>query len=332
MPSDRNIRLSDIAAIAGVSLSTASKALNGGDRISEETRARVREIAERLDFQPNALARSFALGRSRTIGILTYRAASTFAGPVLIGAVLQLGELQQASLVFDEDLLVPREITTSIRALQARRIDGLLVVGDGHERVSPSVTHHFGAPVTYAFAASDHPQDVVYLPDNEGAGRLATRHLIERGRTRIAHITGNATSIAVRLRERGMRAELKAAGLKQAAPTRFGTWASDAGADAMSELLDSGAEIDAVFCGNDHIGLGVLGVCRARGLRVPDDVAVVGVDNWEGVVLDQSTRRLTTVDLELQRLGRRAAVDVLAPDRTPGQHLVPPTLVLGPSS
>jgi LacI family transcriptional regulator len=332
MPSNRSIRLSDIAAIAGVSLSTASKALSGGDRISEETRARVREIAERLDFQPNALARSFALGRSRTIGILTHRAANTFAGPVLIGAVLQLGELQQASLVFDEDQLVPREMTDSIRSLQARRIDGLLVVGDGHERVSPSVTHHFGVPVTYAFAASDHAEDVVYLPDNEGAGRLAARHLTERGRTRIAHITGARDSIAVRLRERGMITELKTAGLKQAGETLHGSWFSDWGAEAMSRLLDSGTEIDAVFCGNDHIGLGVLGLCASRGLRVPEDIAVVGVDNWEGVVLDQGTRRLTTVDLELQRLGRHAAADVLSGDRTPGEHLVTPTLLLGPSS
>lgn len=324
--------MSDVAAIAGVSLSTASKALNGSDRVSEETRARVREVAARLDFQPNALARSFALGRSRTIGILTYRAASTFAGPVLIGAVLRLGELQQASLVFDEDLLVPRQMTDSIRALQARRIDGLLVVGDGHERVSPSVTHHFEAPVTYAFAASDHAEDIVYLPDNEAAGRLAARHLLERGRTHIAHITGDRSSIAVRLREQGMLAELRAAGRRQAGRTLHGSWSHDWGAEAMAELLDSGTEIDAVFCGNDHIGLGALEACAARGLRVPDDVAVVGVDNWEGIVLDQGIRRLTTVDLELRRLGGLAAADLLAPERTPGEHLVAPTLMVGPSS
>ncbi|WP_432995266.1 substrate-binding domain-containing protein [Dactylosporangium sp. CA-233914] len=223
-------------------------------------------------------------------------------------------------------------MTDSIRELQVRRIDGLLVVGDGHERISPSVTHHFGVPVTYAFAASDHAEDVVYLPDNETAGRLATRHLLERGRTGIAHITGDRTSIAVRLRERGMRAELEAAGRVQAGQTLHGSWSSRWGAAAMIELLDSGTPFDAVFCGNDHIGLGVLEVCAARGLRVPEDVAVVGVDNWEGVVLDQGIRRLTTVDLQLQRLGRLAAADLLAPERTPGEHLVEPTLVVGPSS
>ncbi|HEY3549184.1 MAG TPA: LacI family DNA-binding transcriptional regulator [Propionicimonas sp.] len=331
-PRRAGVRLSDVAAVAGVSVSTASKALNSGERISEETIARVRAVAERLDFQPNALARSFALGRSRTIGVLTYRATSTFAGPVLIGAVLQLGALQQASLVYDEDLLVPRQMTDSIRQLQARRIDGLIVVGDGPERVSPSVTHHFDVPVTYAFAASDDPDDVVYLPDNDAAGRMAVGHLLARGRSRIAHITGSTESLAARRRERGMRAELDGRGLTPAAPVRWGTWSQQWGVEAMTQLLDSGARVDAVFCGNDHIALGALDVLAARGIRVPDDVALVGIDNWEGLVVDQGIRRLTTVDLEPQRLGRLAAQDVIAEIRVPGEHLVAPTLVLGPSS
>lgn len=326
------VRLSDVAAVAGVSISTASKALNDGERISEETIARVREAAERLDFQPNALARSFALGRSRTIGVLTHRAASTFAGPVLIGVVLELGTLQQASLVYDEDLLVPRRMTSSIRQLRARQIDGLIVVGDGHESLSPSVTHHFNVPVTYAFAASDQDEDVVYLPDNAGAGRLATRHLVESGRTKVAHITGNSNSIAVGLRESGMQEELRAAGLRPVGPTRHGSWFQQWGVQAMTELLDSKAKVDAVFCGNDHIALGVLEVCEARGVRVPDDIAIVGVDNWEGIILDQGLRRLTTVDLQLQKLGRLAAADVIAENRVPGEHRVDPVLVKGPST
>lgn len=326
------VRLSDVAAVAGVSLSTASKALNGGDRISPETVARVQEAAARLDFRPNALARSFALGQSRTIGVLTHRATSTFAGPVLVGVVLELGSRQHASLVYDENLLVPRRITSSIRELRARLIDGLIVVGDGPERLSPSVSHHFTVPVTYAYTASDQPEDIVYLPDNEKAGRLATRHLIDRGRTQIAHITGNIDSLAVHRRVHGMQEELRQAGLRLAAPISYGSWLQQTGVDAMAELLDSRTSIDAVFCGNDHIALGVLEVCKARGLRVPDDIAIVGVDNWEGIILDQGIRRLTTIDLQLQTLGRMAAADVIAETRTPGEHLVEPQLVHGPST
>lgn len=319
--------------MAGVSLSTASKVLSGTtERISEETRIRVREAAARLDFRPNALAQSFALGRSDTIGVLTYRAASTFTGPVLVGVVLELGANRQAALVYDEDILGRRQITESIRRLQARQIDGLIVVGDGHEHLSPSITHEFQVPVTYAFAASESPEDVVFLPDNFEAGRIATRHLIERGRTRIAHITADSTAISVQLREKGMLAELAAAGLQQAAPTRYGAWSQAWGAEATEGLLASGVPVDAIFCGNDHMALGALDVLRRRGVRVPEDIAIVGVDNWEGIVIDQGIRRLTTVDMELQKLGRLAARDVMSGERSVGEQRVAPTLIVGPSS
>lgn len=326
------VRLSDVAAVAGVSLSTASKALNGSTRISGATRERVREAASRLDFRPDALAQSFASGRSRTIGVLTHRALSTFAQPVLIGAVLLLGERDQATLVYDGDVGVSRRLGHSVRELQARRIDGLLVIGDGHERVTASLTHHFGVPVSYAFTASDDADDVVFLPDNELVGRMAAEHLLARGRRRIAHITGAGTSIAARLRESGFREVLAGAGLEPAGPVLRSGWGRDWGAQAMTRLLDSGTPVDAVFCGNDHIAYGALEVCARRRLTVPDDIALIGVDNWEGVVVDQDTRQITTLDLQLEELGRRAASSLVDEHPGPGQHQLAPTLVLGPST
>ncbi|WP_114559586.1 LacI family DNA-binding transcriptional regulator [Desertihabitans aurantiacus] len=326
------VRLSDVAAVAGVSLSTASKALNGSTRISLATRERVREAALRLDFRPDALAQSFASGRSRTVGVLTHRALSTFAQPVLIGAVLLLGERDQATLVYDGDVGTSRRLGPSVRELQARRIDGLLVIGDGHERVTPSVTHHFSVPVSYAFTASDESDDVVFLPDNELAGRMAAEHLLERGRRRVAHLTGPGTSLAVRLRETGFRTVLADAGLEPVGPVLRSGWGRDWGTEAMERLLDSGAQVDAVFCGNDHIALGALEACTRRGVSVPDDVALIGVDNWEGVVVDQNTRQITTIDLQLTELGRRAAASLVDEHPGPGQHRLAPTLVEGPST
>lgn len=331
MPSSPRIRLSDVAVVAGVSLSTASKALNGNPRISEATRLRVEEAAARLDFRPNALAQSFASGRSRTVGVLAHHASNTFSRPVLVGAVVALGEQQQAALVLDGDVRAHREMRESIRALTDRRIDGVLVVGDRHE-LTPSITHNFEVPVTYVYTASDEASDVVYLPDNEAAGRTAVQHLIDTGRSRIAHITADASRLTVRRRERGMHAALSEAGLSLAAPTYYDDWTQSSGAAGMNALLDSGVEIDAVFCGNDHIAFGAMEACAARGIRVPEDIAFVGVDNWEGVILNQDVRRLTTVDLELFTLGETAARSLLAPAQEPGEHFLPVTLVLGPSS
>ncbi|HET6739356.1 MAG TPA: substrate-binding domain-containing protein, partial [Kribbella sp.] len=102
---------------------------------------------------------------------------------------------------------------------------------------------------------------------------------------------------------------------------------------SMAELLQSGAEFDAVFCGNDHIALGALETCAAAGLRVPDDIALIGVDNWEGTVVDQEgSRQLTSIDLELMELGRQGAATLTDAQPAPGEHFSTPTLIVGPSS
>lgn len=101
----------------------------------------------------------------------------------------------------------------------------------------------------------------------------------------------------------------------------------------MMELIASRAEFDAVFCGNDHTALGAMEACASAGIRVPHDVALVGVDNWEGTVVDQNgTRQLTSVDPELMELGRLAAANLLTPERIPGEHYTAPSLVVGPST
>jgi LacI family transcriptional regulator len=224
-------------------------------------------------------------------------------------------------------------MSQSIRELQARRIDGLLVIGDGHEHVSPSLTHNFEVPVTYVFTASSDENDVMYLPDNRLAGRMAAEHLIGVGATRIAHITGPRSSIAAQRRKEGMRDTLQDAGLEQVGPTIYGDWTRQRGTDSLTELLESGAKFDGIFCGNDHIALAAVEACTAAGIRVPDDVALVGVDNWEGTVVDQNgLRQLTSVDLELMELGRLGAANLLTAERIPGEHYSAPTLVLGPSS
>lgn len=337
MPAPR-ATLSDVAAVAGVSLSTASKALNGSTRISAATRERVAAAATRLDFRPNALAQSFASGRSRTVGIHAHRATSTFSQPVLIGAIRELGRHQQACLVNDADRHSGLWTFDEVRDLQARRVDGILVVGDGHERVAHSLTEHFNAPVVYAFTDSDRADDEVWLPDNETIGAVAARHLVEQGRRRIAHLTGPATSLAARARARGARDALAEHGLEFVSEPRFDRWNSDAGTAGVQELLASEVAFDAIFCGNDHIALATLTALTEGGRRVPEDVALVGVDNWEGVVVDQDTRIISTVDPQLLLLGASAARSLLGLDPQAevrvqdGRRLLAPALLVGPTS
>lgn len=328
----RAVTLSDVAAVAGVSLSTASKALNGSTRISAATRERIADAARRLDFRPNALAQSFASGRSQTIGVLTHRASSTFARPVIISAVLRLGARERAALVYDGDRLDRGSVRESIRQLGARRVDAVLVIGDGPEQRSRSLTHELSAPVVYAYTLTDADDDLCFLPDNTAVGVLATEHLVAGGRRSIAHVTAKGSSIAVRSRVDGMRSVLDGHGLPLRGGVRYGEWSQHSGAVTTAALLDDEPDVDAIFCGNDLIALGAMTTLRRRGIRVPDDIALVGVDNWEGVVVDQGTRALTSVDLCLERIGADAADALLDGDRTGGVRLQPPTLVPGDSS
>ncbi|MGY3061090.1 LacI family transcriptional regulator [Streptomyces sp. TE3672] len=322
------VTLSDVAAVAGVSLSTASRALNGGGRVSTATRSRIAEAARRLDFRPNALAQSFALGRSRTIGILAQNARGAFTEPVLVGAVTHLGSREQACLLYDTGF-DPDTMAESVRRLLARRVDGLLVLGDGLRAGMRSVTAEFSVPVAYAFGLTDREGDSCYVPDSRMAGRLAGEHLLSLGRRLIAHITGDAADTAATGREQGLLAALADAGLPPAADTLRGDWSRAWGAAACRRLIGSGARFDAVFCGNDQIALGVESVLRQSGRHVPDDVALVGVDNWEYVISGRSTRHLTTVDTGLAALGAAAAAQVADGREAPGTHAHPCTLVIG---
>ncbi|MEU2130467.1 substrate-binding domain-containing protein [Streptomyces sp. NPDC018352] len=216
----------------------------------------------------------------------------------------------------------------SVRRLPARRVDRLLVLGDGLRAEMRSVTAEFSVPVAYAFGLTDREGDSCYVPSRM-AGRLTGEHLLSLGRRRIAHITGEAADSAATGREQGLPAALAEAGLPPATGTLRDDWSRARGAAACRRLIGSGARFDAVFCGNDQLALGAESVLRESGRRVPDDVALVGVDNWEYVIGGPSTRHLTTVDTGLAALGAAAAAQVADGRDAPGTHAHPCTLVVG---
>lgn len=321
------ITLSDVAAAAGVSLSTASKALNGTDRISAATRQHVRLTADRLGFRHNALARSFARGRSQTIGVLTHRASNPFTRVVLAAVATELGAKEQAILLYDARM-GDRDVTESILQLRARRIDGVIVIGAGTSFPSPSLTSRFEVPVIYAFTFTEDPSDVTITADDDEIGRVAVRHLLSKGRRRIAHLTAEPHDNAALRRAAGAQEVLAEAGLEWATPVRFGRWREGFGAEAAAEVLAEAPDIDALFCGSDAIARGAERAVQASGRSVPDDVALIGVDNWEQLMYDQRvSRHLTTIDVGLEEIGRQVAAHLLEPDPQPGIRYVAPQVI-----
>ncbi|GGZ29064.1 LacI family DNA-binding transcriptional regulator [Streptomyces poonensis] len=320
--------LSDVARLAGVSIATASKALNGRDQVRAETRQRVIEAAARLSFRPNQVARGLLAGRTGTVGLLTSDLEGRFSIPILMGAEDAFGAGEVAVFLCDARGDTIRE-QHHVRALLGRRVDGLIVVGS---RTDPrrSLGRELPVPVVYAYAPSEDPEDLSIVPDNVGAGRMAVDHLLACGRTRIAHITGDPGYAAARDRAEGARAALADAGLSLAGEPRFGAWSEGWGRAATALLLDRHPDVDAVLCGSDQIARGALDVLRERGHRVPEDVAVMGFDNWQ--VLTSACRPpLTSVDMNLEEVGRaaaRALFTAIAGDHGRGVETLPCRVVV----
>ena len=300
----------DVAQRAGVSVGTASKALNGRGSLRPETRSRVVRVAQELGFEPNALAQSLLSGRTFTVGLLTTDSFGRFSIPVMLGAEDALGE-GKVSVFLCDSRGDPERERRYLRMMLSRRVDGIIVAARRVES-RPPVGKDLPVPVVYAMTRSEDRQDLSVLPDDEGGGQVAVEHLTSLGRRRIGHITGPERFEAARRRAAGAQGVLSGSGLDFAAGEIFyGAWSEAWGREGTAVLVEREPDVDAIFCGSDQIGRGVADALRESGRRVPDDVALVGFDNWE-VMAEACRPPLTTVDPNLSEVGRVAARELLA--------------------
>src|SRR4051794_14301678 len=240
--------IADVAAEAGVSASTASRALNGVGRMRDETRERVREVALRLGFRPNEAARTLLRGRTFTVGLLTTDSYGRFSGPVMRGIEDALGAQQVAIIVCDARSDPIRE-RYYVELLVSRRVDGIIVTGRRIDPRPPLVLERSHIPVIYAFTQTERPADLSLVPDDRQGGRIATEHLLELGRRRLVHLTGPDRFLAGRERADGMREAMALEGLELAGGgVRHGPWALGWGYEEMHALLREDPEVDGVFC------------------------------------------------------------------------------------
>lgn len=302
------IRLKDIAADLGVSAVTVSKVLRGKPDVGEDTRQRVLQRVREVNYQPNLLARGLASGKSQTVGLIVPDLLHTFFAEFAKGlkAGLRRRGYQLILASAEEEPQLERE---EIDTLLARGVDALLLATCQLEEGALECLATIQVPcvlVDRALPASGRPfvgtNDVV-------AGRLATEHLLQTGRTRIAHIAGNGFSTG-RDRLLGYQAALAAAGLPfraNAVVTRSRLEeAGDAiGEAAMMELLSRDDQLDAVFCYNDLAAVGCIRAALASGRRVPEDVAVVGCGNLR--LADYLHVPLSSIDQATAEQGELAA-------------------------
>jgi Transcriptional regulators len=318
------IRVADVAAAAGVSPATASKALNNTGQLRESTRRRVRDAADRLGYVHEP-SRSPTTSRTITVGLLTGDSIGRFSLPILLGAenALSLGQIMVLLCDSRDD---PLREQYYVQQLLKRNVDGLIVTG---RRTDPRPPIDVELPVVYAMAPSSREGDCSVVPDDAEGSRLVFGHLASLGRSRIAHVTGPADHLSARVRADALVECARKADTPLVADPLFGEWGEAWGRAAADVLLSGDSEVDAITCGNDQIARGVTERLRERGVRVPTEIAVTGFDDWD-MMAEGARPPLTTIDLQLGEIGRRSAellIEAIAGRPRTGVERVAPRLV-----
>ena len=322
---DRAVTLADVAAAAGVSLATASKALADRYDVAAKTKEKVHEVAEELAFSPNVLARGLVGGKTQSVGIITNDFDGRFVPSIMKGAEDALGA-DSSHVIMCNSRGNPELELHHAKSLLGRRVDGLLVVGGEPEPRGP-LQLRTRVPVVYVYAPCSDPLSTSFVCDNVETARIAATSMITSGRCRLAHIAGPAAASAARDRVEGTRVALDAAGLELVGrDALWGDWTQLWGWEGAARLLDADYSVDAIVCGDDQIARGARDQLEARGLRVPEDVALVGFDNW-AVLSGVNRLPFSTMDMNLGELGRAAARAVAQHDLVAGIHKLPGTLV-----
>lgn len=320
------VSLKDVAQLAGVSVKTVSNVVNDYPHVTPAMRARVQQAIDQLGYRPNLTARHLRKGRTGIIALALPELGNPYFAE-LAGAVIDAAARHDYTVLLDHTRgLREQEILVS-QGFRARVIDGLILSPIELEPEDLDSRTEDAPLVLIGERRYDLPYDHIAI-DNIAAARTAVRHLLELGRRRIAFLGAreDGTHQPAHLRVLGWRAELAARGVpaEEVLVGHTRGWDRADGAAAMTALLDAGTVPDAVFAYNDLIAIGAMRVLSERGLRVPEDVAVVGFDDiTEG---RYGAVTLTTVAPDKHAIARLAVEAVIARidgEATPARQLQP---------
>lgn len=334
--------IKEVAFASGVSTQTVSRVINERPDVSPETRKRVQEVIEKLEYRPSALARSLIRRRSHTLGVVT--AGLKYIGPsrTLNGITTAAEEAGYALLLkelphFDADNNV-----LIFQALLSRHVDGIIwavpEVGRNRDWINtPSGV--LDVPMVYL---TMEPRENVHIVsvDNYRGGRMAMSHLLEQGYQHIGHISGPLDWWESRQRMQAWKDALNESGIEFHEYSWIeGNWSSASGAQAAEKLFEQYPEMDSIFVANDQMAVGALQAAHQRGVKIPQDVGIVGFDDllespffWPPLTtVHQDQAKLAKVAVEQMLRIIDAGRDELAPVK-PTSIMLEPTLIVRESS
>ncbi|MBN1221411.1 MAG: LacI family DNA-binding transcriptional regulator [Anaerolineae bacterium] len=310
-PHHKKVTIKQVAQAAGVSTQTVSRVLNERPDVAPATRQQILDIIERLDYQPSALARSLIRQRTHTLGVVI--AGLRYIGPsrTLNGITTQAEAMSYSLLLKKLPKFETEEIEPILNDLLARQVDGIIwavpEIGSNHDWLHQQLPRS-PVPIIFLTTKPKTNRSTVSV-DNYLGGRLATEHLLKEGYQHIGHLAGPLTWWEAGQRQAGWRDALAEAG-KLANNNQWaeGDWSSQSAVAPFKQLLKQYPQMDAVFAANDQMALSVLQVAHCCGLRVPQDLAVVGFDD-----LPESAYfypPLTSIQQNLQELGSTAVQQI----------------------
>jgi len=278
----QKVTIKDVAQAAGVSTQTVSRVINSRPDVSPNTRSRVQQVVNELGYSPNVIARSLSRGRTNTFGVVGFGLSYFGPSSVLSGIEQKSNELGFSLLLSLLDDFDPALIDGILRNLLSRQVDGIIWAVPGNDRLVGELSGRFSdisVPVVYMNKLKN-GDEVIVAMDNRLGGRLATDHLLEQGFRRIGIITGPIGWWEAQEREKGWRETIGKAGLTNLEELIInGDWTAASGEIGLHNLIAKSPDIDAVFACNDQMALGALQAARRLGIKVPQDLGIVGFDD-----------------------------------------------------
>jgi DNA-binding LacI/PurR family transcriptional regulator len=332
MHKGKTITLNDVANDSGVSYQTVSRVINDSPHVASQTRAQVLASIQKLGYRPNSAARRLVTGKSNTVGIISYETHQYGPAQMLLSMERALRQNHYGFVLASVDELKLNDIEQALNELERHAVDGIILITplvslEGKE-VKMLVKHK---PCLMIDAAYNDILPSVLIDQTDGS-RQAIEHLLSLGHTRIAEISGPLSWRDALVRHQTWSSFIQAKGLERL--SLEGNWTAQSGHVSAGKLLDKHVPFTALIVGNDQMALGAMRALQEAGLRVPEDVSVIGFDDVPEAAYFSPP--LTTIRQDFERLGEQSIRLMLEliedPEMSPKHYLLKPELVVRSST